>query len=85
MMSHTLLVIDVTTAARADQAWRAALGATLAGGVVQVVVTPTAQPFCQSALAQRARQTLEAFGHCCETATLAQVESKLRQHIEVWR
>ena len=85
MMAHTLVVIDVTGTARADQAWRAALGATLAGGAVHVVITPNAQPFCQSALAQRARLTLEAFGHRCEVATLAQVESKLRQHIEVWR
>ncbi|MBP9087614.1 MAG: hypothetical protein KBG15_15940 [Kofleriaceae bacterium] len=85
MTPHTLIIIDVASTARGDQAWRAALGATLTGGAVHVVVTPPALQFCHSALAQRARHTLEAFGHHCEAAPLDEALRRLRQHVEVWR
>lgn len=85
MTPHVLFVIDVASTARGDQAWRAALGATLAGGVVHVVMTPTALPFCQSALACRARQTLEVFGHRWEAMPLDEARVRFQQYIEVWR
>ena len=85
MTPHTLFIVDVVSSERADQAWRAALGATLAGSVVHVVITPAALEFCQSALALRARHTLAAFGHTCESASLAEARSRLVQHSEIWR
>ncbi len=85
MTPHTLFIIDVASTARAVQAWRAALGATLAGNVVHVVITPAALEFCQSALARRARRTLETFGHPCESTSLAEARLRLRQHVEIWR
>lgn len=84
-LPHTLFVIDAHTSVRCDEAWRAALGATLHGGTVHVVVTPAATPFCQSALAQRAWATLVSFGHHVQTTTLAAAHSALQQHIEIWR
>lgn len=84
-LPHTLFVIDARTAARCDEAWRAALGATLHGGTVHVVVTPAATAFGQSALAQRASATLVSFGHQVQTATLDAAYLALQQHAEIWR
>jgi phage FluMu gp28-like protein len=80
-----LFVIDVRNHERGDEALRAALGATLCGAQVDVVIAPDAAHFCNGVTATRARATLEMFGHRVTIESLTELRQRLQPHTEVWR
>jgi hypothetical protein len=80
-----LFVIDVRNCERGDEALRAALGATLRGSQIEVIISPTAANFCNGATAVRARSTLELFGHHITVEPLTDIRARLQSHTEVWR